>query len=66
VLLTDDVGERAGPVAAIERGTGGHGQPSLVTPAVVRSMRLAGPAPIGGAASAVRRKRHTGSTGADQ
>ena len=31
VLLTDDVGERAGTVAAVERGTSGHGKPSLVS-----------------------------------
>ena len=30
VLLTDDVGERAGTVAAVERGAGRHGIPSLV------------------------------------
>jgi len=26
VLLTNDVGERAGTVAAVERGTSGHGK----------------------------------------
>ncbi len=32
VLLTDDVSERARAVAAIERGTCGHGSPSLEGP----------------------------------
>ena len=31
VLLTDDVGEGAGAVATVERGTCRHGKPSLVT-----------------------------------
>ena len=29
MLLADDLGERAGAVAAVERGAGGHGESSL-------------------------------------
>src|SRR5207302_10650396 len=37
VLLTDDVGERAGTVAAVERGAGGHGGSSLVARSMSRN-----------------------------
>ena len=47
VLLTDDVGERAGTVAAVERGTSRHGKPSLVARAEASRPSFMGQAPPG-------------------